>query len=85
MIQWSVLQDPDSWDTMPTMSKRMPINQLTGDVNLYELCPEQGDSILVVNCGTHYEIRYHRWDLGHPAALTDQDIDDIRHGRITWH
>lgn len=67
------------------MSKRSPIDQVTGDVNVYDLCPERGDSILIVNCGTHFEIRYHRWNLDQPAALTDEDIDDLKHGRVTWH
>lgn len=67
------------------MSNKPPIDQMTGDVNVYDLCPEKGDSILVVNCGTHFEIRYHRWQIGEPVALSDEDIEDMKHGRITWH
>lgn len=59
------------------------INQHTGDVNVYELLPEQGDSLMVVNCGTHFEIRYHRWESP-PLTLTDEDIDGLKEGRIKF-
>ena len=54
-----------------------------GTINVYKLCPRAGDTIMVVNCGTHYELRYpSRGDVG---KLTEQDVDDLTHGRVTWH
>jgi hypothetical protein len=60
------------------------IDQKTGTINVYELCPEVGDSIMVVNCGTHFEIRHHHWTVP-PLALTDDDIEDLKAGRVIWH
>jgi hypothetical protein len=55
-----------------------------GTVNVHDLCPAPGDSIMVVNCGTHYEVRYHHWvEPGY--TLTDQDVEDLTRGRVTWH
>ena len=54
-----------------------------GTVNVYELLPEQGDSLMIVNCGTHYEIRHHHWSVP-PLLLTDDDIERLKEGRITW-
>ncbi len=59
------------------------IDEVTGKVDVYKLCPEKGDSIMIVNCGTHYEVRHHHWDLP-PLLLTDEDIERLRRGQITW-
>ena len=80
-IKWSVLQDPTSWDTMHRVSE--PIDQKQGTVNVYELLPEPGDSMMIVNCGTHYEIRHHHWARP-PLVLTDEDIEKLKQGRIIW-
>lgn len=61
-----------------------PIDQKTGNVNVYMLCPEPGDSVMIVNCGTHYEVRQHSWEP-RPLYLTDEDIERIKHGEVTWH
>lgn len=62
---------------------RNGIDEKTGTVNVHELCPEPGDSIMVVNCGSHYEVRHHHWD-SRPLGLTDEDIDDLKQGLIVW-
>jgi len=59
------------------------IDKEKGTLNLYELLPLAGDSLMVVNCGTHYEIRHHHWGLP-PLLLTNEDIDKLRAGAITW-
>lgn len=65
------------------VSKR-GINQDEGTVNVYELLPKAGDSLTVVNVGTHFEIRYHHWEPPE-LTLTDDDIDRMKQGRIVWH
>lgn len=64
------------------MSK-IGIDTKTGTVNVHDLCPEPGDSIMVVNCGTHYEVRHHHWEC-RPLGLTDEDIHDLKTGQIVW-
>ena len=59
------------------------IDQKTGMVNVYELLPEQGDSIMIVNCGTHFELHHHHWEQP-PLVLTEEDIEAIRSGRVVW-
>ena len=59
------------------------IDEKTGKVDVYALCPEQGDSIMIVNCGDHYEIRHHHWEE-QPLLLTDNDIEQLKHGLVTW-
>ena len=59
------------------------IDEDTGTVDVYELCPNQGDSIMIVNCGSHFELRHHHWDQ-YPMVLTDQDIELMKQGLITW-
>ena len=54
-----------------------------GTINVYKLCPEAGDTIMVVNCGTHYEVRYPR--NNDAAQLTDEDVAALSSGRVTWH
>ena len=59
------------------------IDQKTGMVNVYELLPEQGDSIMIVNCGTHFELHHHHWEQP-PLVLTEEDSEAIRAGRVVW-
>lgn len=59
------------------------IDQKTGKVNVYKLCPEMGDSIMIVNCGDHFEIRHHHWEVA-PLFLTEQEVELLKAGRITW-
>jgi hypothetical protein len=60
------------------------IDQKRGIINVYELLPEAGDSVTVMNCGTHFEIRHHHWTVP-PLALTDADIENLKAGRVVWH
>ena len=59
------------------------IDQETGTVNVYKLLPNPGDSLMIVNCGTHFEIRHHHWE---PQALTltDEDIERLKAGTIVF-
>jgi len=66
------------------MSNKDGIDELTGTVDVYRLCPNEGDSIMVVNCGTHFELRHHSWNTTEPFGLTAQEVDDLRQGLITW-
>lgn len=59
------------------------IDETEGTVNVYKLCPKPGDSIMVVNCGDHYEVRHHHWEQ-QAFDLTAEDIEDLRQGRIIW-
>ena len=59
------------------------INEETGTVNVYKLLPDAGDSILIVNCGDHYEVRHHTWKPS-SLELTPDDIDKLKQGRIVW-
>lgn len=59
------------------------IDEDTGDVNVYELLPNEGDTIIITNCGNHYEIKYHHWSVP-PLLLTEADIELLKQGRITW-
>ncbi len=65
------------------MSKK-GIDEVSGTLDVYKLCPEPGDSIMVVNCGTHYEVRHHHWEQ-QPFGLTDLDIEMMKRGELTWH
>ncbi len=58
-------------------------NEETGMIDVYKLLPEQGDSVMVVNCGDHFEIRHHHFGP-EPLLLTDQDIELLKRGHITW-
>ena len=66
------------------LSNKDGIDELTGTVNVYTLLPERGDSITITNCGTHYEVRHQHVTLGSGIYLTDQDIEDLKQGRIVW-
>lgn len=61
-----------------------PIDQEKGMVNVYKLLPEMGDSVLIVNCGTHFEVRHQKMLPVGQLCLTDEDIDNIRQGKIVW-
>lgn len=61
-----------------------PIDQETGTVNVYRLLPEIGDALLIVNCGTHFEVRHQRVAPVGTLGLTEAEIEDIRQGKIVW-
>lgn len=60
------------------------INQQTGMVNVYKLLPNPGDSLLIVNCGTHFEVRHQQVSPTPTLYLTDEDIERIRDGTMIW-
>lgn len=60
------------------------IDQKTGTINIHELLPEQGDSLMVTNRGTHYEVKHLSWTKP-PLCLTDEDIDALVTGKVIWH
>lgn len=60
------------------------IDEKTGTIDVYKLCPEEGDSIMIVNCGSHYEVRHHHWDSVPPLFLTEEDIEMLKRGQIKW-
>lgn len=53
-------------------------------IDLMAMLPNPGDSALIVNCGTHFEVRYAD-GAELPLLLTDDDIEALQQGRITWH
>lgn len=59
------------------------IDEKNGTVNVYELLPEPGDSVMIVNCGSHFEVRHHHWEK-QPFHLTAEDIEKLKQGHITW-
>jgi hypothetical protein len=62
------------------------IDEKNGTVNVHELLPDPGDSVMIVNCGDYYEVRHHKWSVGATPAicLTDEDIEHLKQGSITW-
>jgi hypothetical protein len=62
------------------------IDEERGIVDVYKLLPEQGDSIMIVNCGDHFEVRHHKWSVQSvpPIELTPYDIECLKQGLITW-
>lgn len=60
------------------------IDQKRGTINVRELLPEHGDSLVVTNCGTHYEVKHLNWTQP-PLSLTDDDIDALVSGKVVWH
>ena len=57
-----------------------------GAIDLHRLLPSRGDSVLIVNCGDHFELRGH--SVGSrpaPLVLTDEDIDRLTEGKMIWH
>lgn len=60
------------------------IDHKSKTINLVQLLPNAGDSALIVNCGSHFEVRYaDGWDQ--PLLLTDEDIEALQQGRVVWH
>ena len=59
------------------------IDEKTGLVNVYELLPRPGDSITIINLGSHFEIRHQHYESP-PLILTDADIENLKQGRIVW-
>ena len=59
------------------------INPDAGSLNLHELLPTHGDSMWVMNCGDHYEIRYYGV-VGPALTLTADDTEALKNGEITF-
>lgn len=87
------MQDPTSWDTidMTGVERRTrgtPVSQgidkKKGVINCYELLPELGDSVTITNFGTHFELRHYHWS-NPPLLLTDDEMEMIKTGHMTWH
>jgi hypothetical protein len=68
------------------MGKRDVIDEETGMIDVYGLLPNQGDSVLIVNCGSHFELRASS-GLHYPAGLTltAEEIERLKERRIVWH
>jgi len=62
------------------------IDEKTGLVDVYTLLPKPGDSVMIVNCGDHFELRHHSWSVTGvpPLVLTDHDIELLKQGIVTW-
>ena len=62
------------------------IDEETGLVDVYTLLPKPGDSVMIVNCGDHFELRHHTWVVSGapPLLLTERDIERLKQGIITW-
>ena len=59
------------------------IDEKTGNLNVYDMLPEHGDTIVVTNRDSHFEISYHHWSAP-PLLLTEVDIERLKQGLITW-
>ena len=68
------------------MAERDGIDEETGMVDVYTLLPKAGDSVMIVNCGDHFELRQHTWAVQNapPLYLTDEDITRLKQGSIVW-
>lgn len=55
-----------------------------GRINLYEMLPEQGDILVVQNCGDHFSIQHYNVYATPPLFLTDEEIEKLRQGQIVW-
>lgn len=57
-----------------------------GMLNVWRMLRNQGDSVLVVHCGDHFELRCHRFEVQPypPMHLTDDDIEHLKQGSIVW-
>lgn len=51
-------------------------------IDLDEMIPEQGDTVTIINCGTHLEVVQHKVCVG--MELTEEDMQAIRSGEVTW-
>jgi len=61
------------------------IDKETGTINVHELLPNLGDSLMIVNCGDHYEMRESHYELVPEIALTEEEIRCLQAGMVTWH
>lgn len=57
------------------------IDEENGVINVYELLPKAGDSITVINCGDHFEIRHQHFEFP-PLVLTEHDIECMKLGTL---
>lgn len=60
------------------------IDENTGTINVYKLLPNPGDSLLIVNCGTHFEVRHQNVPAIPTLHLTHEEVELLRQGLITW-
>lgn len=65
------------------LSNKDGIDEMNGTVDVYKLCPKPGDSITVINCGTHYEVRHAHYEV-RPLYLTDEEIEALKAGTIVF-
>ena len=69
----------------PRMLMSKGIDTETGTINVHELLPNLGDSLMIVNCGDHYEMRESRFEIVPEIALTEEEILHLQAGSVTWH
>jgi len=60
------------------------IDEEKGVIDLHSLLPGEGDSVMIVNCGNHFEMRQYTHTHGERIYLTDDDIKHLKAGSITW-
>lgn len=58
-----------------------------GIIDLHMLLPQPGDSVTIMNCGDHYELREQHvdWSIMPEVSLTEEDIERLKAGTINWH
>ena len=85
-VQWQTMAMQGCNDNEEAPMAVDGIDEETGLVDVYALLPEHGDSVMIVNCGDHFEMRKHCWSITGqpPLILTDQDLTFLKQGRITW-
>lgn len=54
-------------------------------IDLLRMLPKPGDSALIVNCGTHFEVSYSNGFDAEFPSLTEEDIAALQEGRVVWH
>ena len=69
------------------MMSRYGIDEDSGTVDVHRACPNEGDSVMIVNCGDHFEVRHHSREpiTTTEAVLTDEELNKLRSGHIVWH
>jgi hypothetical protein len=62
------------------------IDRDKGIIDVYRLLPKRGDSLMIVNCGSHFEVRQRSWSQTRepPLLLTEEDFESMKQGTITW-
>jgi hypothetical protein len=65
-------------------SEESDMDGKTQGICLQTAIPNEGDSIMIVNCGDHYEMHSHSWQQPSPLILTDEDIAALTAGKVTW-